>query len=87
MTATRRATVMIASDRVPTVARELHLSGRKYWIVSEPYRDGWKAVVHEVLDEGMARTEPVGIEASAETRGAADEAAERKLRRLLGVRQ
>jgi hypothetical protein len=69
------------------MARELQLNGRTYWIVSDPYRDGWKAAVHEVLDDRTAKTEPVGIEASAETRSAADEAAERKLRRLLGVRQ
>jgi hypothetical protein len=39
--------------------------------------------VVEVIDDTGAATEPIGIEATAETRGAADQAAERKLRRLL----
>jgi hypothetical protein len=63
--------------------RELELKGRKYWILSEPHPGGWKAWVVELIDAEGAFTEPVGIEATAETRGAADEAAERKLRRLL----
>lgn len=37
----------------------------------------------ELIDRDGEFTEPVGIDALAETRGAADEAAERKLRRLL----
>jgi hypothetical protein len=63
--------------------RELELQGRKYWILSEPHPMGWKASVVELIDRDGSFTEPVGIEATAETRGAADEAAERKLRRLL----
>ena len=63
--------------------RELELIGRKYWILSEPQANGWKASVVELIDAEGSFTEPVGIEAMAETRGAADEAAERKLRRLL----
>lgn len=63
--------------------RELVLQGRRYWILSEPYTSGWKASVVEVIDRHGEFTEPVGIDARAETRGAADEAAERKLRRLL----
>lgn len=65
------------------MSQELELNGRKYWILSEPYPGGWKASVVELIDRDRALTEPVGIEATAETRGAADEAAERKLRRLL----
>jgi hypothetical protein len=53
--------------------REVELKGRRYWILSEPTGEGWRSSV----------VEPVGIEASAVTRGAADAAAERKLRRLL----
>lgn len=65
------------------MSRELELNGRKYWILSDPYEGGWKASVVELIDKDGAFTEPVGIEATAVTRGAADEAAERKLRRLL----
>ena len=63
--------------------RHLELRGRRYWILSEPYTTGWKASVVELLDLHGELTEPVGIDARAATRGAADEAAERKLRRLL----
>jgi hypothetical protein len=63
------------------MARELDLKGHRYWILSEPETDGWKATVVEVREDGSS--EPVGIDASGETRVAADDAAERKLRRLL----
>jgi len=63
------------------MARELELKGRKYWILSEPHGRGWKAKVVEVTDTGQS--EELGIDATAETRVAADDAAERKLRRLL----
>jgi hypothetical protein len=65
------------------MSRELELSGRRYWILSEPEGSGWKASVVELLGDDRLETEPIGIEAMAETRTAADEAAERKLRRLL----
>lgn len=63
------------------MARQLELKGRTYWILSEPHQGGWKASVAEVKTDG--NEEAIGIEATAETRGAADDAAERKLRRLL----
>jgi len=63
------------------MAKQLELKGRTYWILSEPDGPGWKARVTEVKSDGSS--ESIGIEASAETRGAADDAAERKLRRLL----
>jgi hypothetical protein len=63
------------------VAKQLQLKGRTYWILSEPEGTGWKASVHEVNDDGSQ--EAVGLDASAETRTAADEAVERKLRRML----
>ncbi|MBI3492537.1 MAG: hypothetical protein HY047_12270 [Acidobacteria bacterium] len=63
------------------MAKHLELKGRRYWILSEPHGNGWKASVAEVKENG--ENAPVGIEATAETRGAADDAAERKLRRLL----
>jgi hypothetical protein len=66
-----------------TVARELQLDGRRYWIISEPQGEVWKAVVVEM--RGNDDGDEIGIEASAETRTAADGAAERKLRRLLGL--
>jgi hypothetical protein len=52
-----------------------------FWILSEPHGDGWKATVDEAQKDGS--TQPLGIEATGETRSAADDAAERKLRRLL----
>jgi hypothetical protein len=63
------------------MARELDIQGRRYWILSEPDAGGWKARVVEVFDDGSS--EQVGIDANGETRGAADAAAERKLRRML----
>jgi len=64
------------------MARELLLSGHRYWILSEPHEHGWKAWVEEVRTD-QSGTDSVGIEATADTRGGADSAAERKLRRLL----
>jgi hypothetical protein len=64
-----------------TDVRELEIKGRRYWILSEPESDGWKASVVEVRPDGS--NEQIGIDASGETRVAADDAAERKLRRLL----
>jgi hypothetical protein len=63
------------------MAKQLELKGRQYWILSEPHGEGWKASVVEVQDDGSQ--EAIGIDATAKTRGAADAAAERKLRRLL----
>lgn len=63
------------------MARELDIKGRRYWILSEPEAAGWKASVVEVREDGSS--EPIGIDANGETRGSADDAAERKLRRLL----
>jgi hypothetical protein len=63
--------------------RELELDGRKYWILSEPQVEGWRSQVVELIDPSGSVIESVGIEATAVTRSAADEAAERKLRRLL----
>ena len=68
------------------MAKQLELVGRRYWIISEPYAHGWRATVVELVDAARNTTEPVGIEATAQTRGAADEAAERKLLRLVHAR-
>ena len=65
------------------MARQLELKGRTYWILSEPHHGGWKASVVQIQSDGSS--EPIGIEATAETRGLADDSAERKLRRLLQV--
>ena len=62
------------------MAKQLQLKGRSFWILSEPHESGWKASVVEMKGDEQ---EPLGIEATGETRGAADDAAERKLRRLL----
>ena len=63
------------------MAKQLKLKNRQYWILSEPYGRGWKATVDEMEADG--RKTAVGIEATGETRGTADDAAERKLRRML----
>ncbi len=63
------------------MARQLDLNGHRYWILSEPHGEGWKARVIELHDDGVG--DEIGIEATDLTRGAADAAAERKLRRLL----
>jgi hypothetical protein len=63
------------------MAKQLELKGRRFWIMSEPQGAGWRAFVLE-MKAGEAKEE-VGIEATADTRTAADDAAERKLRRLL----
>jgi hypothetical protein len=65
------------------MSRHMELQGRQFWIISEPHEDRWKAFVQEAHADGF--NEPVGIEAIADTRVAADDAAERKLRRLLGA--
>ena len=65
------------------MARELELAGRRYWIISDPEGATWKARVVELHEGGQ--NDEIGIEATAETRTAADAAAERKLRRLLGL--
>jgi hypothetical protein len=62
------------------MAKQLELLGRRFWILSEPYETGWKASVLEMKGEDQ---EAMGIDATGETRSAADDAAERKLRRLL----
>lgn len=63
------------------MAKQLELNGRQYWILSEPQSGGWRAWVTEVRADG-GRDE-VGIDATGVTRSAADELAERKLRRML----
>ena len=67
------------------MSRQIELNNRRYWILSEPLGESWKAWVVELIDNQGEFTEPVGIEATAETRGQADLAAERKLRRLLNI--
>ena len=62
------------------MAKQLELQGRRFWILSEPFDTGWKASVLEMKGDDQ---EPMGIDATGETRSAADDAAERKLRRLL----
>jgi len=62
------------------MAKQLELQGRRFWILSEPFDTGWKASVLEMKGDEQ---EAMGIDATGETRSAADDAAERKLRRLL----
>ena len=55
------------------MSREINLGERKFWIVSEPEAEGWRAQVLEV--DVMGDTLALGIETTAETRTLADERA------------
>lgn len=61
------------------MAREITIGSRKFYIVSEPDDQGWRAHVLEVVDTAGA-TKDMGIETTGETRGIADD-------RALGVLQ
>lgn len=61
------------------MAHDVTIGSRRFWILSEPDKRGWKAQVVEVLEEGKS-TKELGIEATGETRQAADD-------RALGVLQ
>jgi hypothetical protein len=64
------------------MARHVELKGREFWILSEPQSGPeWRATVMEVMRGGTS--EALDINATAETRTAADDAAERALRRML----
>ena len=63
------------------MANEVVIGGRRFWIVSEPVAKGWRATVLEVLDEDGRKTRDLEIQATAETRSAADEAALGQLQR------
>jgi hypothetical protein len=65
------------------MARQLEVNGKRYWILSDRQGSGWQSTVLEILDADGRTTSPLGIEATAETRGAADDAAERELRRMV----
>ena len=56
------------------MSREVTIGSRKFWIVSEPHEEGWKAQVLEVVD-GLGGTHNVGIESTGETRSIADDRA------------
>lgn len=56
------------------MARDITIGSRRFWILSEPEKRGWKAQVVEVFEEGKS-TKELGIEATGETRQAADDRA------------
>ncbi len=62
---------------------DITIGSRRYLIVSEPTPQGWRAQVLEVLDPEGRSTREVGIDATGETRGAADNHALGKLQRSL----
>jgi len=62
------------------MAKQVELNGRHFWVLSEPHGLGWKATVVEMKAD--QEQEDVGITATGETRGEADDSAERKLRRM-----
>ena len=64
------------------MSRQVELQGRQFLILSEPVGGPvWTATVLEVKRGGGQ--EAIGVEATADTRAAADDAAERELRRFL----
>lgn len=56
------------------MAREVTIGSRKFYIVSEPDGQGWRAQVLEIVD-GQGSTADMGIETTGETRGVADDRA------------
>ena len=64
------------------MSREVSIGSRKFWIVSEPDDNGWKAQVLEVVDQ-TGGTQDVGIETSGETRSIADDRATGQLQHRL----
>jgi hypothetical protein len=64
------------------MAREVNIGERKFWIVSEPADQGWRAHVLEVVDESGG-TQTVGIETTGETRSVADDRAAGQLQHRL----
>jgi hypothetical protein len=56
------------------MAREFSIGARRFLVVSEPHRMGWKARVLEVTDQAGA-THTTGIETIGETRSMADDRA------------
>jgi len=67
------------------MSREVSIGSRKFWIVSEPDDNGWKAQVLEVVDQ-TGGTQDVGIETSGETRSIADDRAIGQLQHRLSDR-
>jgi hypothetical protein len=65
------------------MAGEFIVAGRRYWIVSEPVLSGWRASVLEVVGSAKKTTRDLGIEATGDTRTAADDAALGQLQRRL----
>jgi hypothetical protein len=64
------------------MAREVNIGARRFWIVSEPVANGWKAQVLEVVDEG-GHTQDIGIVTTGETRSVADDRAAGQLQHRL----
>lgn len=65
------------------MAREVTIGLRRYWIVSEPAAEGWRAQVLEVVDSDRQKTKELGIEASGDTRSDADDRALGMLQQFL----
>lgn len=65
------------------MAGEIIVAGRRYWIISEPVFSGWRASVLEVLGGDAKTTRDLGIQATGDTRTAADDAALGQLQRRL----
>jgi hypothetical protein len=71
------------SDKIASLmSREVLIGERKFWVVSEPDEQGWKAQVLEVVD-AQGATQNMGIETTGETRGVADERAVGQLQHRL----
>lgn len=68
------------------MAKEIVIGARRFWILSEPSARGWTATVVEIVDDDPQQI-ATGIEATGETRGAADAAAHGRLQRWLKGQQ
>jgi hypothetical protein len=64
------------------MSREVTIGSRRFYIVSEPDDQGWKAQVLEAIDD-QGSTKEMGIETTGESRGLADERAYGVLQHLL----
>ena len=64
------------------MAKEVKIANRRFWIVSEPADEGWKAQVLEVVDD-EGGTRDMGIETVGDTRSVADDRAVGQLQHRL----
>ncbi len=76
------AEAVIDRNTVQRMSREVKIANRRFWVVSEPQDEGWRAHVLEVIDEGGSTTD-MEIETTGETRSVADDRAVGQLQHRL----